>query len=372
MTERTSNRTTRMTFVYQKAVDTLKSEIASGRWKPGDAFPGVREIRARFRVSHLTAVKVLDGLKSLRLVESRRGAGTFVAQTHRLFGFLSPSFGLAPFFPLIRREVGELCQRNAISFEVREIDRAERADYAARLEAAARALVAHGISGLVYVPSANVASVRDCDSPPPDLDHRILALFDAARIPVVLVDSGLDSPLEDRYDLVGIDNRAVGVKLGRHLVEQGVRRILFVSWRCRLPNVRDRLAGLREVADAARAELSSAVLTKAGVREFKRTVKSPDRPDAIGCSSDCVASMVLDILRQVRVRVPEDVLLAGVDDIAPARSTGLTTVRQPSREIARAVCETLLGRIARPKSPPRHVMVATTLLPRASTMHRGS
>lgn len=145
-----------MTFAYQKAVDTLKFEIAAGRWKPGDAFPGVREVCARFHVSHLTAVKVLDGLKALRLVESRRGAGTFVAQTHRLFGFLSPSFGLAPFFPLVRREVGELCQRNAISFEVREIARAVCETMLGRI-ARPKSPPRHVMVGTTLLPRASTA-----------------------------------------------------------------------------------------------------------------------------------------------------------------------------------------------------------------------
>ena len=354
--------------MYQKAIDALKAEITAGRrWKPGDTFLGVKDICARFQVSHLTAVRVLDGLKALRLVESRRGARTFVAQTHRLFGFLSPDFGLAPFFPLIRREVSGLCQQNGISFEIHEIDRIDRADYADRLEDAARALIAHGASGIIYIPSANVTPFQDCDSPPSHIDSQILATFAQAKIPVVLLDSGIESPLEDRYDLVGVDNRAIGVKLGRHLVEQGARRILFVSWQSSSPNVRDRLSGLKEVVCTAGKDFSAYVLTKSNIRDFRLRFKSSERPDAVVCSSDRVALMVLNLLRKSDIRVPEDVLLAGIDGIAPARDADLTTVQQPFREIARAACETLLGRIARPKAPPRHLTLATTLLPSATT-----
>ncbi len=357
-----------MTFMYQKAVDALKAEITAGRrWKPGDAFLGVKDICARFQVSHLTAVRVLDGLKALQLVESRRGAGTFVAQTRRLIGFLSPDFGLAPFFPLIRKEVSDLCQRNGITFEVHEIDHISRPDFPVRLENAAHTLVAHKPSGIIYLPAANITPFQDCDSPPSHIDSQILAPFAQAKIPVVLLDSGIESPLEDRYDLVGVDNRAIGVKLGRHLVEQDARRILFVSWQSSSPNVRDRLSGLKEVVCTAGKDLSAYVLTKSNIRDFRLRFKSSERPDAVVCSSDRVALMVLNLLRKSGIRVPEDVLLSGIDGIAPARDADLTTVQQPFREIARAACETLLNRIARPGSLPRHLTLATTLLPRAST-----
>ncbi len=354
-------------FMYQKAVDVLKAEIASGQWKPGDSFLGVKAICARFQISHLTAVRVLECLKGLRLVESRRGAGTFIAQKRRLFGFLSPAFGLAPFFPLIRKEVSGLCQRNGITFEIHEIDHIDRADYAARLESAAHKIIEHGPSGIIYIPSANVTPFQDCANPTDLVDRKILATFDRASVPVVLVDSGLESPLEERYDLVGVDNRAIGVKLGQHLLAQGAQRILFVSWRTNSPNVRNRLAGLREVADAAGKAFSSYVLSKSNLRDFRQKFKSPERPDAVVGSSDRVALMVLHLLQKVRMRIPEDVLLAGIDGIETAKDSNLTTVQQPFRELARAACETLLNRIARPNALPRHLTIATTLLPRAST-----
>ena len=356
-------------FKYQKAINTLKKEISSGRWNPGDAFLGVKAVRERFKISHLTAVKVIDGLEALQLVESRRGSGTFIAKRHKSICFLSPAFGLAPFFPLIRKEISDLCQRNGISFEICEVDDIAQADFPIRFERAAHELIRSHPSGIIYLPSTNITPNQDCLNPSNNIDRKILTAFDGASIPVTLIDSGIDSPLEDRYDLVGVDNRAIGIKLGQHLLEQKAKRVMFVSWKSHSPNVCDRQAGLKETIRSAGIAFSTYELTKSNIKNFRRMLKSSARPDAIACSSDRIALMVLHILKQAKVAVPDDILLTGVDDTDLAKRTSptLTTVHQPYREIARAACETLLNRIARPTATPRHLMIATTLVARAST-----
>lgn len=356
-------------FKYQKAINTLKKEISSGRWNPGDAFLGVKAVRERFKISHLTAVKVIDGLEALQLVESRRGSGTFIAKRHKSICFLSPAFGLAPFFPLIRKEISDLCQRNGITLDICEIDNIAKADYPIRLEKSAYDLIKGKPSGIVYLPSINITPVQDCNLPHNNIDRKILEAFDRAGIPVVLIDSGIKSPLEDDHDLVGVDNRAIGIKLGQHLLEQKAQHVIFVSWKSHSPNVRDRQSGLKETIRSSGAAFSTYELTRSNIKDFRRMLKSSARPDAIVCSSDRIALMVLHILNQAKISVPDDVLLTGVDDTDLAKRTSptLTTVHQPYREIARAACETLLNRIARPTATPRHLMIATTLVARAST-----
>ena len=68
-------------------------------------------------------------------------------------------------------------------------------------------------------------------------------------------------------------------------------------------------------------------------------------------------------------RVPQDVLLAGFDDVNFARfvSPGLTTMHQPCTEIGRTAYETLLARVRDPDSPPRTISFSAPLVVRAST-----
>jgi DNA-binding LacI/PurR family transcriptional regulator len=67
-----------------------------------------------------------------------------------------------------------------------------------------------------------------------------------------------------------------------------------------------------------------------------RAFRDGDLPDAIFAVNDIMAMAAMDVLRQRRsVRIPEDVMVAGFDDIPDARRWPyrLTTVRQPVEEM---------------------------------------
>ena len=93
------------------------------------------------------------------------------------------------------------------------------------------------------------------------------------------------------------------------------------------------------------------------------------RPDAIVCGNDETAVQLVETLRAIGKRVPEDVAVVGFDDagIAASCRIPLTTVRQPSRQIATAVLRTLLARISRPGDSPREIRLSAPLVVRAST-----
>ena len=73
-------------------------------------------------------------------------------------------------------------------------------------------------------------------------------------------------------------------------------------------------------------------------------------PRAIVCGNDEMAIGALIALRARRLRVPADVAVTGFDDIAAAHHLrpGLTTVRQPMRELGEQSVRVLLGRDHRP------------------------
>jgi LacI family transcriptional regulator len=81
----------------------------------------------------------------------------------------------------------------------------------------------------------------------------------------------------------------------------------------------------------------------------------------------------LDALRAHRIQ-PEDCWVIGYDDVDMAAwdSFSLTTVRQPSREMARVGAKMLLERIHAPGSPARRVDFPCDLIVRGSTPASGA
>jgi DNA-binding LacI/PurR family transcriptional regulator len=93
------------------------------------------------------------------------------------------------------------------------------------------------------------------------------------------------------------------------------------------------------------------------------------RPTAIVAVNDYLAIGVLRACVERGVRVPNDVSVAGFDDIDVAAylTPGLTTVRVSAEEMGRRAFCLLLDRIEHPASPPQHVRVPAQLVLRAST-----
>ncbi len=64
--------------LYDQVADVFISRIASGAWKPGPAIPGEQDLAADLNLSVGTIRKALNILESRKLIERRRGRGTFV------------------------------------------------------------------------------------------------------------------------------------------------------------------------------------------------------------------------------------------------------------------------------------------------------
>jgi DNA-binding LacI/PurR family transcriptional regulator len=94
--------------------------------------------------------------------------------------------------------------------------------------------------------------------------------------------------------------------------------------------------------------------------------------DAVFAASDLMAAGALQALRVARRRVPEDVAVVGFDDSPLAATTQppITSIRQPIEEMGREMVRLLVESSERPDPIPRHVVLGTELVRRASSTGR--
>jgi DNA-binding LacI/PurR family transcriptional regulator len=92
--------------------------------------------------------------------------------------------------------------------------------------------------------------------------------------------------------------------------------------------------------------------------------------DAIFCANDSTAAGALDSIRTRALRVPDDVALAGFDDLefAAHLDPPLTTIRQGVRDQGSEAAHTLFELVRDPEGGPRRVILPTELIIRQSTM----
>ncbi|MDQ0767713.1 LacI family repressor for deo operon, udp, cdd, tsx, nupC, and nupG [Pseudarthrobacter defluvii] len=92
-------------------------------------------------------------------------------------------------------------------------------------------------------------------------------------------------------------------------------------------------------------------------------------PDALFCFTDSMAIGALSVLWRRGIRVPDDVAVAGFDDIADAKHTvpALTTVSFDKRQVAREALRLLTERMNDRQSPQRVVSIDYEIVEREST-----
>ena len=127
--------------------------------------------------------------------------------------------------------------------------------------------------------------------------------------------------------------------------------------------IHERLTGQLE-SDSPSPEVGYAVTRKILERDEPFT--------ALFAFNDISAIGAVQALRESGKRVPEDVSVVGFDDIQSAayQNPGLTTVRQPLRQMGVIAAETLLARInsPRPADYPDEIVVKPELIVRSTTM----
>lgn len=202
----------------------------------------------------------------------------------------------------------------------------------------------------------------------------ILATLRELKVPVVLVGSRIDEPAFDRV-LIGAQGAYAPV---RHLLAKGHRRIALIggppSASGRPAKATGYLAALADAGVQADERLMvQADYTRAGGAAAMRALLSlgprgVPRFTAVFAANDLMAIGALDALREAGLRVPEDVAVAGYDDIAQAAFTtpALTTVAVPKYELGKRSVELLLDRIGGSEGPPRRVELPHTLVIRSS------
>lgn len=233
---------------------------------------------------------------------------------------------------------------------------------------------------------------KDCEQLPSFCDGRVDGLILIA--PLFGPDVARELPkhlpfvsLHANHVLPGVVNLESDEETGahtlvQHLVSLGHRRILHLSGPRGQQGPERRIRGYNRALTEARIPLKSTwvVETDYSVRSGRLAMQSwlyryagRPLPQAIFCASDRVAMGCIEVLSEAGFKVPEDVSVAGFDDIIGARTTvpQLTTVRQPLRDMGSRAVDVLMQQLAHRRennvpASPDLIVFPTELIQRAS------
>jgi LacI family transcriptional regulator len=214
------------------------------------------------------------------------------------------------------------------------------------------------VDGLVVVPSVASKTPHLADAA-------------AAGVPLVL----FDRPVRGlKVDVVTVDNKQGATTAVDHLLRLGHRRIGLVSDSPEITSSGERIAGYRAALGAAGVRLDDRLIaitgsTRAdGYAGAKALLERSRRPSAIFTANNLMSVGTMLALRDLGLRVPDDVALVGFDDLewTTLIEPPLTVVRQPVHEIGRRAGERLLARLNGDVSPARRIRLPTEFVIRGS------
>ncbi|MGA9596729.1 MAG: LacI family DNA-binding transcriptional regulator [Acidimicrobiia bacterium] len=203
---------------------------------------------------------------------------------------------------------------------------------------------------------------------------RIRAALSEQFEPVVFVKAGVS----DRYSSVVVDNAGATERVVDHLVSIGRTRIAHISGPLSWHEAEDRRDGWRrglakhgfeptlelceegDWSPSSGADAMSALLDRL-----------PDI-DAVVAGNDRMALGAMHTIRGRKLRVPEDIAVAGFDDIEEAAwfAPPLTSVLQPLMDIGRHAVRTLLAEVRDGSAPASAIQLEAELVIRESTIGR--
>jgi DNA-binding LacI/PurR family transcriptional regulator len=166
-------------------------------------------------------------------------------------------------------------------------------------------------------------------------------------VPLVAVGCGVSSPLPS----VAIDNRGGAEQVTRYLLDLGHRTVHHVGGPDSWLDAQERAAGWRAALRAAGAPEPAPVRGDWSARtgyEIGHQLAAMPEVTAVFCANDQMALGVLRALAEQQRLVPEEVSVAGFDDVPEAGFflPPLTTVRQDFGELGRRALNLLVDRIA--------------------------
>jgi LacI family repressor for deo operon, udp, cdd, tsx, nupC, and nupG len=183
-----------------------------------------------------------------------------------------------------------------------------------------------------------------------------------------------DSTLPIPY--VSIDDIAATRSAMEYLISLGRRNIALINGPIRYKYARQRLQGyLESLEKAGIKEDPDLILQLPDVNydvassAIKELMLAHKRPDAFFCVSDAYAAAVIKSCTKMGLRVPQDVMVVGFDniDIAAMLSPTITTINQPKYQLGFSSCELLIELINNPNPSVRSILMETELIVREST-----
>jgi len=204
----------------------------------------------------------------------------------------------------------------------------------------------------------------------------IISLYKKNGVPIILLDEEALGT-----STIAADNAAGGRMAAEHLISKGKKKIAIVTGRTQSSanlggnyNARLRLDGFKEILRQHGLSIPPGCAIEVpnysredGVAAMPKLLESG--ADAVFCAAaDNCALGLLSVAKERGKRIPEDIAIIGFDDLPIARlsTPGLTTIKQPMKDIVDAAFKMATAQRDEILQSPKKVLFKPELIIRQS------
>lgn len=181
-------------------------------------------------------------------------------------------------------------------------------------------------------------------------------------IPVVMFDRVCENLPSHK---VVVDDYAGSYNATEHLIQQGYKRIAHLAISPDLLLTQHRLKGYKDALKAykLRTKKEWIVHSDFDPASMENNVRSlltgADKPNAIFCSIERLSMVCLKVIKELHLKVPDNVAIAGFSDnpLSSFLNPTLTSVTQPTFEIGQHAAALLINQIESKEIPEKYTVI---------------
>ncbi len=363
-------------FIYED----LKERILMNEFEVSEKLPPENLLTETYKCSRPTLQKSLRMLIKDGLVSTIQGSGTFInkekgtgdtpqeitvsnIQGQSLYGLIFPNLGPGFIFKTITDSIAETISHMNASLVWGGFISPTALNLRQQIKNICQTYIDLGMKGVFFSPFEYTDYANEANK-------YIVDTLTKAGIPIVLVDADvIPFPGRSAFDLVSLDHLHAGYTIADHMLAQGLKKIVFIN----LPYSKDswkyRKMGFYEamhdhgVTPQPEWFLSGKPEHIDEVKEILRVHK----PDGIVALIDRAAVSLISSLKQLGIRVPQDMLVGSFDDLGYLFDMSISTIRQPLTEIGKAAVRVMIERELHPNNPPQTITLRGELIKGIST-----
>lgn len=334
---------------YKLLADTLKKEVLSEKYAHLDKFPTEHQLAEQYKLCRQSVRQAISLLENEELLTSRRGSGTYVnkpravpVKTMRI-GVIS-TYITEYIFPSIVRGIESVLTQNGYSLILTATH--NRVDNERKL---LQDFIEKKVDGLIVegtkttLPNPNLALYRE---------------IQRMGIPIVFINAYYPE-LKDSVFVV-MDDFSGGLQAAQYLTSQGHSRIAGIFKSDDMQGHRRYAGFTKGLLDAKIPVTDDAVVwyttQSAGLfaEPDDALLKTLEDSTAVVCYNDLIAVQLLDVLRRLGKRVPEDMTVVSFDN-SHYSSLGIVRIvslNHPKEELGQRAAQKLLSMIQGGKEEP--------------------